>query len=85
MEQLNVYEAKTQLSELLRRVAEGEEFTIARAGHPVARLVPVAAPREPRVPGALRGRIHIADDFDDTPPEMIAAFEGRSDSDEPAA
>jgi prevent-host-death family protein len=85
VEQLNVYEAKTQLSELLRRVADGEEFTIARAGHPVARLVPVATPRGPRVPGALRGRIKIADDFDDTPPDVIAAFEGQEAADESAA
>jgi prevent-host-death family protein len=53
----NVHEAKTQLSRLLARVEAGEEITIARAGQPFARLVPLAAaaPRGPRVPGRFKG------------------------------
>ena len=51
---VNVHEAKTQLSRLLARVETGEEITIARAGLPLARLVPLA-PRGPRVPGRFKG------------------------------
>ena len=75
---INVYEAKTRLSELLERADRGEEFVLARAGRPVARLIPYRPGREPRVPGRLSGRITIAADFDDTPEEIIDAFEGRS-------
>lgn len=75
---INVYEAKTRLSELLERAGRGEEFVLARAGRPVARLIPYRPGREPRVPGRLAGRITMAADFDDTPEELIDAFEGRS-------
>lgn len=60
---VNVYEAKTQLSRLLARVEQGEEILIARAGTPVARLVPVG-PRG-REFGQDRGRVTLADDFDE--------------------
>lgn len=59
----NVHEAKTHLSRLLDRVAEGEEVIIAKSGRPVAKLVPVGA--EPRKPGRLKGRIRINADFDE--------------------
>lgn len=64
--QVNVLEAKTQLSRLLDRAEAGEDVIIARAGHPVVRLVPVTAgaPDAPRVLGALQGKGWIADDFD---------------------
>jgi prevent-host-death family protein len=74
-EQVNVHEAKTQLSRLLQRVEEGHEIVIARAGKPVARIVPVREPRKP-VFGADAGKIWIADDFDDTPDDVVRAFEG---------
>lgn len=71
---MNVHEAKTQLSKLLERVEGGEEIVIARRGHPVAKLVPHQPVR--RVPGRMKGRIQISDDFDDPLPEEIqAAFE----------
>lgn len=73
--QVNVHEAKTQLSRLLQQVEAGQEVVIARSGKPVARLVPVGEPRKP-VFGADAGKIWIADDFDDTPEDMIRAFEG---------
>jgi prevent-host-death family protein len=60
---VNIHEAKTQLSKLLARVAAGEEITIAKAGRPIARLVPCHQPRE-RVPGRYAGQGYIADDFD---------------------
>ena len=59
---VNVHDAKTQLSQLLRRVARGEEIVIARAGKPVARLVPFVA-RTRRSFGHDRGKVMIADDF----------------------
>ena len=62
--QVNVYEAKTHLSRLLRRVRAGEEIVIAEAGTPVARLVPLERSVEPRVLGNDRGKIWLSDDFD---------------------
>jgi len=64
-QQINIYEAKTHLSQLLNRVEQGEEITIARHGRPVARLVPVQRERPLRKPGVWRGKVKIADDFDD--------------------
>ena len=72
----NIHQAKTHLSRLLERVENGEEVIIARAGKPVARLVPYAEPTSPRRPGALRGKIEIAEDFDVTPEWLIDGFEG---------
>ena len=62
MEQVNVLEAKTQLSALLARVEAGEEIVIARAGVPVAKLVPIPPERKPRVPGAWKGRFTFPTD-----------------------
>lgn len=76
MEQLNVYQAKSHFSEILARVERGEEITIARAGQPVARLVPITSEQSPRVPGSCRGQISLADDFDALPTELLAAFDG---------
>jgi prevent-host-death family protein len=74
---VNVYEAKTHLSQLLDRAAAGEEIVIARAGRPIARLVPLSdASSRPRTPGAWRGKVSIANDFDELPPELEAAFRG---------
>ena len=76
--QVNTHEAKTQLSRLLRRVAAGEEFTIANRGVPVARLIPVSAHKPKRKLGAYGDTIKIADDFDaPLPDEVLDAFEGR--------
>lgn len=62
---VNVHEAKTHLSKLLARVAKGEEITIAKAGEPVARLVPARkTPPARRVPGIDKGKLKIASDFD---------------------
>jgi len=75
-ESVNVYEAKTHLSQLLDRAAAGEEIIIARAGRPVARLVALAGSSQPRVPGGWRGKVSIAADFDELPAEIDAAFRG---------
>ena len=71
---INVHDAKSNLSELLRRVERGEEIVVARAGKPVAKLVPFTAPA-PRVPGRWAGRVVIAEDFDETSEELVALFE----------
>ena len=77
MTTVNVHEAKTQLSRLLARVAGGKEIVIARAGKPVARLLPMGGGGERRSPGALRGRLALSDCFDDSlPEEELAAWEG---------
>jgi prevent-host-death family protein len=76
--QVNLYEAKSHLSQLVREAAAGAEIIIARAGEPVARLVPLAEEAKPiRRPGRLKGQIWMSDDFDDPlPPDILAAFEG---------
>lgn len=71
-----MHEAKTHLSKLVERAAQGEEVVIAKAGRPVARLVPYVESDEPRKLGAWKGRIWMADDFDELPPDILAAFEG---------
>jgi prevent-host-death family protein len=72
--QVNVHEAKTQLSRLLRKVAEGEEITISRAGVPVAKLVAAGPQNKTRPMGMDRGRIWVAEDFDAPMPEIEALF-----------
>lgn len=73
---VNIYEAKTHLSELVDRAEGGEEIVIAKAGRPVARLVPLRTVRE-RKPGRWRGRVWIAPDFDaPLPDDLQRAFEG---------
>ena len=74
--QVNMNEAKSQLSKLGRMAWEGEEVIIAKAGKPFLKLVPYVAEgsKEPRRLGAWKGKIWVAPDFDDTPQEMIDAF-----------
>ena len=68
---INVHEAKTQFSRLIERVLAGEEIVISRAGHPVAKLVPIDKKTSRRAPGSARGRIVVGDDFDAPLPEEI--------------
>lgn len=78
MKAVNTHEAKTQFSRLLRRVAAGEEITIANRGVPVARLVPVPREKSPRVLGILGGELTIPEDFDaPLPDDLLDLFEGR--------
>ncbi|WP_165074862.1 type II toxin-antitoxin system Phd/YefM family antitoxin [Paludisphaera rhizosphaerae] len=74
MDVTNIHEAKTHLSKLLERVEQGEEIVIARAGRPVAKLVPYEAAHERRKGGQLRGRIWMAPDFDELPEGFAEAF-----------
>lgn len=70
MTKVNVHEAKTQLSKLLVRVANGEEIIIARAGEPIAVLSPFKKQLKERSPGNDRGSVIIHDNFDDPLPEF---------------
>ena len=72
--EVNVHEAKTQLSRLLRKVTEGEEVTISRAGVPVTKLIAAGPATQSRPMGMDRGHIWMADDFDRLPPEIEASF-----------
>ncbi|GAB3796079.1 hypothetical protein GCM10028798_05710 [Humibacter antri] len=62
---VNIYDAKTHLSKLVAEVEKGAVITINRNGRPAARLVPLATATTPRLPGAWRGKVAIAEDFDD--------------------
>jgi prevent-host-death family protein len=75
--EFNVHEAKTNFSKLLQRVALGEEVIIAKAGVPVAKLIPVRAAQGKRPLGFLKGEIWMAEDFDaPLPPDILAGFLG---------
>jgi len=77
METINLYEAKTNLSQLVERAAGGEEIIIAKAGRPLARLVPLSKRIGPRPLGLFAGQITLHDDFDaPLPAGMMAAFGG---------
>ena len=75
MTEVNIHEAKTQLSRLLRRVSSGEEIIIARAGKPVARLIPVEGGPK-RVFGLDKGLFEVPEGFNDPlPDDLLAEFE----------
>lgn len=77
MQMVNLHAAKTHLSRLVDQAAAGEEIVIAKAGKPVAKLVPLDRPRARRVLGSLQGRLRVPDDFDAPLPEdVLRAFEG---------
>ena len=76
---VNIYEAKTRLSELVDRASGGEEIIIAKAGRPVARLVPLEPVKVDRRPGRWKGKVWMAPDFDDLPEEVLRMFEGEDD------
>jgi prevent-host-death family protein len=69
--QVNLYEAKTQLSALVERAANGEEIVIAKSGRPRVRLVPISSRSTPRRVGTLRGKIVMRKDFDEPLTELF--------------
>ena len=75
---VNIYQAKSQLSDMVSRAADGEEFVIAKSGKPRARLGPLAVRPIRRRPGGGKGKVWVADDFDaPLPADLAAAFRGR--------
>jgi len=75
---VNIHEAKTNLSRLVEEAAAGQEVIIAKAGKPIARLVPLGRPPTKRRLGLFKGQLNVPDDFDAPLPEdVLAAFEGR--------
>lgn len=78
MRTVNMHEAKTKLSRLVEQALAGEEIIIARAGTPLVKLVPVQRDTRPRRPGRCKGQIRLAPDFDQTPEDLMAAFEGNT-------
>lgn len=76
---INVYQAKTHFSELLDRAAAGEEIVIAKAGRPIAMIIPIPSKPPRRVPGRGKGLIWTAPDFDAPDPEIERLFYGADD------
>jgi prevent-host-death family protein len=70
----NIHEAKTHLSRLVERAAAGEEIVIAKAGKPMAKLVPFEKAPPKRKLGGWKGKVWIAPDFDELPQDILAAF-----------
>lgn len=77
--QVNIYEAKTRLSELVEQVRQGETVIIAKSGTPMAKLVPLdTLPKSGVKFGLMKGEFMESADFDDPlPDDLLAAFEGR--------
>ena len=75
--QVNMHEAKSKLSALAEKAWEGETIVIAKAGKPYLDLIPHKEGCRRRTPGRFKGQIRVADDFDKTPEDIIAAFEGK--------
>lgn len=85
MNTINIHEAKTHLSSLLDQVQAGEEIVIAKAGHPIARLVRYTPAKQPiSPPGALRGQITMADDFDAPVDELFDSLAEDQRASDPA-
>ena len=74
-----ITEAKAQLSALIELALKGENVVINRAGKPVAELIAYNPNRRPHKAGALRGSIHIADDFDELPDDIAGPFGMKGD------
>ena len=73
---VTVHQAKTNLSRLLKKAAQGEEVIIARGSKPVARLVPVGEAKGKRQPGSLKGKLHVGPEFfEPLPVEEISSWE----------
>lgn len=69
--EVNIHEAKTNLSKLLERVQVGEEVIIAKAGKPVAKLVPIRSERPRFKLGSAKGEFVVPDDFNDPLPKDV--------------
>ncbi len=79
MKPVNIYDAKTQFSQLVDKAASGEDVIISRSGKPLVRLTRLEGEQKPRIKfGVLKGKVRVAADFDAAlPDEVLAGFEGR--------
>jgi prevent-host-death family protein len=78
METVNIYDAKTRLSQLVDKAAAGEDVVVSRNGKPLVRITRLEAPRRRVKFGVLKGKIRVREDFDaPLPDSVLAAFEGR--------
>ena len=76
----NIAQAKASLSKLIQRVLDGEEIIIGKAGVPVARLVAYHEDTSPRtLGGSWKGKVSVADDFDELPESLERSFAGESE------
>lgn len=84
MQITNIAQAKASLSKLIEEVLNGREVIIGKAGKPVAKLVPYQPETAPRILGAgnWKGKIWIADDFNDLPDEILNLFTGEAEENE---
>jgi prevent-host-death family protein len=87
MQITNISEAKASLSKLIEQVLHGQEVVIGKAGKPVAKLVSYQVDTRPRQLGVghWKGKIRIADDFDDLPVDLLKLFSGEADENESLA
>jgi prevent-host-death family protein len=83
----NISEAKATLSRLIEQVLNGEEVIIGKAGKPVAKLVPYTQDTSPRKlgTGQWKGKIWMADDFDELPDDLLSLFTEGAENDESLA
>lgn len=78
METVNIYEAKTRLSQLVDKAALGEDVVVSRNGKPLVRITQLEGPKRRIKFGVLKGKVSVAADFDSPlPDEVLAGFEGR--------
>lgn len=76
MQIASIHEAKTHLSNLIKKAEEGEEIIICKAGKPAVRLIKYQALSAPRKAGIWKGQVKISDDFDQLPTHLLSAFKG---------
>ena len=78
METVNIYDAKTRLSQLVDKAASGEDVVVSRNGKPLVRITRLEAPQRRIKFGLLKGKLTVPADFDSPlPDEVLASFEGR--------
>jgi prevent-host-death family protein len=78
MESVNIYDAKTRLSQLVDKAAAGEDVVVSRNGKPLVRITALVVENRPVKFGVLRGKVKIAPDFDaPLPNDVLAEFAGR--------
>ena len=77
---VDVPEVAAKISELLSQVRLGEEVVIVDAGVPIARLIAIPKSMSPRIPGQDKGKVTIAEGFNDPlPPDLLNGFLGLND------